>query len=84
MSKLKSLRMVIVSLNRDRKYTVSEFRKYISERVVHLSGGQRVPTSREENLKHDFRTYYPKNVYKKLHVHFKTSLVKLALKRRMI
>jgi len=44
-------------LNRDRMYTVSEFRQYISDRVVNLSRGQQVPTSREENLKNDFRIY---------------------------
>jgi len=44
-------------LNRDRKYTVSEIRKYITDRVVNLSRGQQVPTSREENLKNDFRIY---------------------------
>ncbi len=44
-------------INRDRKYTVSELRKYISANVVDLSRGQQVPTSREENLKHDFRIY---------------------------
>ncbi len=44
-------------LNRDRKYTVSEIRTYIADRVVNLSRGQQVPTSREENLKYDFRIY---------------------------
>ena len=44
-------------LNRDRKYTVSELRKYITDRVVNLSRGQQIPTSREENLKYDFRIY---------------------------
>jgi hypothetical protein len=44
-------------LDRNRYYTVSEFRKYISERVVNLSDGKQVPTSREENIKNDFRIY---------------------------
>ncbi len=44
-------------LNRDRKFTVSELRKYITDRVVNLSRGQQVPTSRAENLKYDFRIY---------------------------
>lgn len=44
-------------LNRDRKYTVSELRTYIADRVVNLSRGQQVPTSREENLKNDFRIF---------------------------
>ena len=56
-SLIEGIRTRRADLNRDRKYTVSEFRKYISERVVHLSGGQQVPTSREENLKNDFRIY---------------------------
>ncbi len=56
-SLLEGLRTRRADLNRDRKYTVSEFRKYISMRVVKLSNGQQVPTSREENLKHDFRIY---------------------------
>lgn len=44
-------------LNRDRKYTVSEFRKYVSQRVTDLSKGQQVPTVREENISNDFRIY---------------------------
>ncbi len=56
-SMIEGIRTRRADLNRDRMYTVSEFRKYISERVVHLSGGKQVPTSREENLKHDFRIY---------------------------
>jgi WD40 repeat protein len=44
-------------LNRDRQYTVSEFKQYISRRVVELSRGQQVLTTREENLKNDFRIY---------------------------
>jgi WD40 repeat protein len=44
-------------LNRDRKYTVSEFRKYVSQRVTDLSKGQQVPTAREENISNDFRIY---------------------------
>ncbi len=44
-------------LDRDRQYSVSEFRAYISERVTQLSEGKQVPTSREENIKGDFRIY---------------------------
>jgi WD40 repeat protein len=54
---LEGLRTRRADLNRDRTYSVSEFRKYISKRVVTLSKGQQVPTSREENIKHDFRIY---------------------------
>lgn len=43
--------------NRDRSYTVSEIRSYISEQVINKSGGSQVPTSREENIKNDFRVY---------------------------
>ncbi|WP_425389907.1 caspase family protein [Ekhidna sp.] len=44
-------------LNRDRSYTVSEIRDYVSEQVIRLSRGKQVPTSREENIKNDFRIY---------------------------
>lgn len=44
-------------LNRDRKYTVSELRTYIGEQVIRISDGKQVPTSREENIKNDFRVY---------------------------
>jgi WD40 repeat protein len=44
-------------LDRDRQYTVSEFRSYVSERVIDQSKGMQVPTSREENIKNDFRIY---------------------------
>ena len=44
-------------LNRDRSYTVSELREYISEQVIRISDGKQVPTSREENIKNDFRVY---------------------------
>ena len=44
-------------LNRDRSYTVSELREYISEQVIRVSDGKQVPTSREENVKNDFRVY---------------------------
>jgi WD40 repeat protein len=43
--------------NRDRTYSISEIRKYISEQVIARSGGNQVPTSREENIKNDFRIY---------------------------
>lgn len=44
-------------LNRNRDYTVSEIRQYIGEQVILLSNGKQVPTSREENIKNDFRIY---------------------------
>lgn len=44
-------------LNRDRDYTVSEIRQYVGEQVMLLSNGKQVPTSREENIKNDFRIY---------------------------
>lgn len=44
-------------LNRDRNYTISEIRQYVSEQVILLSNGNQVPTSREENIKNDFRVY---------------------------
>ena len=44
-------------LDRDRKYTVSELRTYISDRVSEKSNGKQVPTSREENVKNDFPIY---------------------------
>ena len=44
-------------LNRDRDYTVSEIRQYVGEQVILLSNGKQVPTSREENIKNDFRIY---------------------------
>lgn len=43
--------------NRDRIYSVSEIRDYISEQVIRISNGNQVPTSREENVKNDFRVY---------------------------
>ena len=44
-------------LDRDRKYSVSELRTYISERVTEKSDGRQVPTSREENVKNDFAIF---------------------------
>ncbi|NQZ75886.1 MAG: hypothetical protein HRT61_07195, partial [Ekhidna sp.] len=44
-------------LNRDRSYTISEIREYVTEQVIRLSKGSQVPTSREENIKNDFRVY---------------------------
>lgn len=44
-------------VNRNRSYTVSELMNYISEQVVTLSNGMQIPTSREENVKNDFRVY---------------------------
>lgn len=43
--------------DRDRKYSVSELRKYVSNRVMLLSNGKQVPTSREENVKNDFPVF---------------------------
>jgi len=43
--------------NRDRRYTVSEMRNFVSTQVIKKSGGKQVPTSREENLQNDFRIY---------------------------
>lgn len=44
-------------LNRDRSYTISEIREYVGEQVIQLSNGNQVPTSREENIKNNFRVY---------------------------
>lgn len=54
---LEGLRTRRADRNRDRSYTVSEIRSYISEQVINKSGGSQVPTSREENIKNDFRVY---------------------------
>ncbi|MEQ6119399.1 caspase family protein [Reichenbachiella sp. MALMAid0571] len=43
--------------NRDASYTVSEMRNFVSEQVIKKSNGNQVPTSREENVKNDFRLY---------------------------
>ncbi len=44
-------------LNRDRDYRVSEIMQYVGEQVILLSNGKQVPTSREENIKNDFKIY---------------------------
>lgn len=44
-------------INRDRDYRVSEIRQYVSEQVILLSNGKQVPTSREENIRNDFKVY---------------------------
>ena len=54
---LEGIRTRRADINRDRKYTVSEFRAYISDRVIDLSDGKQVPTSREENILNDFRIF---------------------------
>jgi len=56
-SLMEGIRTRRADLNRDRQYTVSELRTYITDRVVNLSRGLQVPTSREENQKFDFRIY---------------------------
>jgi WD40 repeat protein len=43
--------------NRNREYTVSEMRTFVSEQVIKKSKGAQVPTSREENIKNDFRIF---------------------------
>ncbi|MEO9854095.1 MAG: caspase family protein [Reichenbachiella sp.] len=43
--------------DRDRSYTISEMRAWVSEQVIKKSKGNQVPTSREENIKNDFRIY---------------------------
>lgn len=43
--------------DRDRSYTISEMRAYVSEQVIKKSKGSQVPTSREENVKNDFRLF---------------------------
>ncbi|MEO9966464.1 MAG: caspase family protein [Reichenbachiella sp.] len=43
--------------DRDRAYSISEMRAWVSEQVIKKSKGNQVPTSREENLKNDFRIY---------------------------
>ncbi|WP_370088755.1 caspase family protein [Ekhidna sp.] len=54
---IQGLRTRRADLNRNRDYTVSEIRQYIGEQVILLSNGKQVPTSREENIKNDFRIY---------------------------
>jgi hypothetical protein len=54
---LEGIRTRRADLDRNRKYLVSEFQSYVSERVIELSNGEQVPTSREENIKNDFQIY---------------------------
>ena len=44
-------------IDRNRSYSVSELMNYISEQVMTLSNGMQIPTSREENVKNDFRVF---------------------------
>lgn len=43
--------------DRDRTYTISEMRAWVGDQVTRKSKGNQVPTSREENVKNDFRIY---------------------------
>ncbi|MEP2025142.1 MAG: caspase family protein [Reichenbachiella sp.] len=43
--------------DRDRSYSISEMREWVGEQVTKKSKGNQVPTSREENVKNDFRIY---------------------------
>ena len=43
--------------DRDRSYTISEMREWVGDQVTRKSKGSQVPTSREENVKNDFRIY---------------------------
>ncbi|UXX79720.1 caspase family protein [Reichenbachiella carrageenanivorans] len=43
--------------DRNRSYTISEMRKWVGDQVTKKSKGNQVPTSREENVKNDFRIY---------------------------
>lgn len=43
--------------DRNRSYTISEMRAWVGEQVIRKSKGNQVPTSREENVKNDFRIY---------------------------
>lgn len=43
--------------DRDRSYSISEMRAWVGEQVTRKSKGNQVPTSREENVKNDFRIY---------------------------
>lgn len=54
---IKGLTTRMADWNRDRSYTVSEIQNYVSEQVILISNGKQVPTSREENIKNDFRVY---------------------------
>ncbi|SMD33695.1 WD40 repeat [Reichenbachiella faecimaris] len=44
-------------VDRDRSYSISEMRAWVGEQVTKKSKGNQVPTSREENVKNDFRIY---------------------------
>ena len=54
---IQGLRTRRADWNRDRSYTISEIRDYVSEQVIKMSDGNQVPTSREENVKNNFRVY---------------------------
>ena len=41
-------------LNRDQQTTISELRFHVYREVLRLTGGRQKPTSRQENLVHDF------------------------------
>lgn len=43
--------------DRNRSYSISEMRAWVRQQVVKKSKGNQVPTSREENVKNDFRIY---------------------------
>ncbi|WP_420582227.1 caspase family protein [Reichenbachiella sp.] len=43
--------------DRNRSYSISEMRAWVGEQVTRKSKGNQIPTSREENVKNDFRIY---------------------------
>ena len=47
----------MADIDRNRKYSISELQRYVSEQVIYHSQGKQVPTSREENLSNDFTVY---------------------------
>ena len=54
---IQGIRTRRADLNRNRSYSISEIQQYVSEQVIKMSEGKQVPTSREENIKNDFRIY---------------------------